>query len=427
MRWLWALLSVGLASLVLWGCANALLPNVALDAPAEPAPPPILGTFAEDAPVETAADWAVRRAPLLRAALSEAVYGPAPPPAHARVLERADIAYAPLADVARIEQWSIGVSDEADPPRFNLVLVTPKTASAPAPLIVMENFCGNRAAFAGRPQAVAAPLTPVLWVCDAPWADPAVEAVFGRYISIPPYEDILAHGYALAMFYAGDVVGDEPASARAGLARLYGERAEQAGAVAVWAWLYSRAIDVLAEDSRIDAARIAVWGHSRNGKAALLAAADDLRIAAVISHQSGRGGAALTHGAAGESLAEIMKTYGYWFTPAFAHADKTDPELDQHQLLALIAPRPMLLGNGRRDAWADPASAFRAARSADAVYELMGSRGLDQARMDENNISADIAFTMRGGLHGVTVADWRFFLAFLDAHLKPAPSSSPAQ
>jgi fermentation-respiration switch protein FrsA (DUF1100 family) len=214
------------------------------------------------------------------------------------------------------------------------------------------------------------------------------------------------------MFYAGDVVADDSAIAPGQLQQL-----GAGGAIGAWAWLYSRAIDVLEADPRIDAERIAIWGHSRNGKSALLAAALDPRIAAVIAHQSGRGGAALNASDAGESRTKMMESYPHWFPPLYADADGADG-FDQHHMLALIAPRPVLLGNGRRDAWADPVGAYRAAQAADPAFELFGVRGFAQETMTGFEPAAELSYYMRSGLHGVTSADWRAFLAFLDAHLK---------
>jgi len=354
----------------------------------------------------------------LRAAFAEQVYGPFPRnAAPARVLARDTIQYRRLADVAIIEQWSVAVGDADTPLHFNMVVVLPRTAQGPVPLIVMQNFCGNRAAFRDAPDQIAGPLTPVMWACDAEWVAPLIEAPFGRHISVPPYADILARGYGVAMFYAGDVVGDEPESARLGLERIYGEDAPRAGAIAAWAWLYTQAYDVLAGDARIDARRVAIWGHSRNGKAALYAAAMDPRIAAVIAHQSGRGGASLSRSEEGESIAQMMGAYPWWFPPAFTDAPH-DPALDQHQLLALIAPRPVFLGNAGRDAWSDPHGAWQAARAASPAWALYGATGLDQADMRTPNAGAQLQYFTRSGLHGVTSADWRAFLDFLDAQMR---------
>lgn len=420
MRWgLIASAVLGAVTLGLVGCAAMNLPAVALDPSLGPSePPPLLSAWGGDAAVATVAEWEARRAPLLREAFADQVYGPYPSgAAPARVMSRGPISYAALDGLASIEQWSVAVGAEERTLRFNMVVVLPAGAREPAPLVIMQNFCGNRAAFARAPDGIAGPLTPVLWACDEGWAHPLVETVFGRHINAPPFASILQRGYGVALFYAGDVVGDDAESARAGLARLYGDEADRAGAIAAWAWLYSQAYDVLSADPRIDPARVAIWGHSRNGKAALYAAARDPRIAAVIAHQSGRGGASLSRSDEGESIAQMTRAFPWWFPPAFADAPR-DAAFDQHQLLALIAPRPVLLGNGRRDAWSDPHGAWQAARAASPAYALYGVPGLEQSDMRTPNQNARLVYFTRDGLHGVTREDWRVFLDFLDTHLR---------
>jgi hypothetical protein len=418
MRWLIAIVA-GLVALALVGCST-LLPAVPMDpAQAPAAPPDILGAYGDDAPIASAADWERRRAPLLRAAFAEHLYGPSPPnAAPTRLLSRDAVAYPRLSD-AVVEQWSVGVGDADRPLHFNMVVLLPRDAAGPVPIIVMENFCGNRVAMPDAPDQIAAPLTPLFPACNWDWAQPLVESIFGDRINGPDFESVLARGYGLAFFYAGDVVGDEPESAAAGMAQLYGDRASEAGAIAVWAWLYSEAYNVLAADARVDAARVAVWGHSRNAKAALLAAAMDPRIAAVIAHQSGRGGAALNRSTRGEQIDQMMEEYPYWFPQAFAAAPEAEPMFDQHDLIALIAPRPVLLGNGARDAWADPLGAWAAAEAATPVYALYGVEGLDQTDMRTPNPDARIWYYTRAGLHGVTSGDWAVFLDFLDARMGP--------
>jgi dienelactone hydrolase len=403
---------IALALSALVGCAT-LLPRVSSGPVPAPQAAPVLGAFGADAPVETAAEWTVRRAPLLQSAFADHVFGPLPEQPPPRVLSRTTFK---TGDGVRLERLQIAVTAGDDPIRFNLALATPPGAG-PHPFIIAQVFCGVQAALEGRPKAAAPPRTTAFSACNAGWADPMVKTVFGRDINGPPLKLLLSRGYAAAIYYAGDVVADHANEAPPMAKALAGENG---AAIAAWAWSYSRALDVLAADPRLDPKRIAVWGHSRNGKAALLAGATDPRIAAVIAHQSGRGGASLSRGGDGETIAAMMKAYPFWFPAFYTHFESQAPkELDQHHLLAMIAPRPFFLGDAWRDAHADPRGAFAAAQAASPAWRLFGKTGLDQEDMCSFNPRADIAYFIRPGLHGVHRKDWNAFLAFLDAHFAP--------
>jgi hypothetical protein len=374
----------------------------------ELAPEP-LGAFGGDPAVADAAAWRERRAPLLRAAFQAEIYGQVPQFPPARVMERREIAVPDLAAAARVQEWKIVLGDT--PQSFHMLVITPANAAGPLPVILMQTFCGNRAALPGAPSNLAASNAP--GECNSTLAQPLIELILGRHISRPPLAEIMARGYAVASFYPADVVADDHAGAIPTLEAIGGS--PRPGALAAWAALYSRAFDVLAADARFDAGRIAIWGHSRHGKAALLAGAFDDRFAAVISHQSGRFGASPTSSGRGERRDQILKNYAYWFTPYLTDASPLN--VDQHLLIALNAPRPVFLGNGRSDGWSDPGGAFAALRGAHAAYALFGSRGLAQRTREEPDFSGDLVYFQRGGGHGITPTDWRAFLAFLDAHL----------
>lgn len=407
------------------GCAalGSKLPNVALSVAGPEASPPALGPFEQDPPITTAEEWALRRAPLLQAAFLQSIYGALPADRAARVVKTERLAQAAFGGRGVVDQIEVALGEGADAPRFHIVLVAPKSVDSPAPLIIAQNFCGNVAALPGI-EGVAAPLTPVLDDCTNPLMRPVVTTIIGRYAFAPPFERLLKKGYATAIFYAGDVVADVRSPALMALKQMAppGTPEEhRPGAIAAWAWLYSRAIDVLDADSRIDPRRTAIWGHSRNGKAALLAAALDPRIEATIALQAGTAGASLQRNGVGESIASITKSYPHWFSPAYAaFAGREDAlPVDQHQLLALIAPRPILIGAARRDAWSDPHGAFRAAQGADPAYRLFGVAGLAQAALREPDYTGRIAFYMRPGLHGVHSRDWAVAIAFLDHWFEP--------
>jgi hypothetical protein len=410
-----------LAALPLAGCVKVTMAWADLSPAGPAARPPALG----EPPVGDPVAWSARRAEI-REALQREVYGFFPDVSSSELLDRRVIDAEAFGGRAVLEEYRLGgavrfgevetqLKNSAPGGGFVMNVATPK-GEGPFPVIMMETFCPRHSTLphkgvAGAPKEER----------KAGMGDKAATYVFGRYICTPPVEMILDAGYAIASVFPGEIVPDDGEEGLAELRRLAAGHADEAtrwGAIAAWASLYSRMIDALEQDPRLDQAAMIAWGHSRYGKAALVAAAFDDRIDGVIAHQSGTGGASLNRQKKGESVAAIMKSYPHWFAPAYgAFAEDEDaPGVDQHFVLAMIAPKPVLLGAARRDVWSDPNGAFRAAMAADPVYELLGSRGLEARRLDDFRPGDDIASWIRPGTHGVVEEDWPAFLAFLDAH-----------
>ena len=391
--------------LMLVGCVSMALPKVSsreADMPVEPD----LGPMAFS--LET---WEAARPELLRLFQDE-VYGTYPAHARTQVLERRVLDEAAYGGRGILEDWHLSMAGF----ETYVATVRPTGIDGPVPTIIMQMFCGTRAALGGREDMRQMPNAPN---CDGgSWMAVPMLWIFGEHIAEPPVADILDAGYALAIVFAGDIVPDSSSRARPALEQLVPEG--DAGAIGAWAWAYSRVIDVLDAAPEFDNARTAVWGHSRNGKSALLVAAFDERVDLVIAHQAGTGGTTLSRSHNGESIAQITEGYPHWFGPAYAGFAGREEALsiDQHQLIALMAPRPLFIGGAWRDAWSDPTGSFRAAQAANPVYELYGSQGMTQSSLGEFDPQADIAQFMRRGLHGVRAGDWRAFLAFLDAHFE---------
>lgn len=169
-------------------------------------------------------------------------------------------------------------------------------------------------------------------------------------------------------------------------------------------------------------------GHSRNGKTALLAAALDDRIGLAIPHQAGCGGTAPSRGKTGESVKQINDRFAHWFNAAFKQFNEQPERLpfDQHCLVALMAPRPVLLSNAIEDQWANPSGQFDVLRAAAPVYRLLGAGGLETDTMPEpGRLSAGkLGYYIRPGKHSMTRDDWRVFLDFADAHWGAARPAS---
>ena len=379
----------------------------------EAATPGVLDAFEGDPAVATPRDWSERRAPVLKKAFEDHVYGPVPLELKATEIRRR-VVDANYQGDGVLEEIDVRIGEAADAPTFRIALALPKDAAAghPAPLLVNENFCGNAGTMASASLSDGGCM-------NEGFEASLVRLIFGKYIIEGPNAEIMRRGYAYATLSARPFAADDVALANAQLAqfgRMLPEGRAPEGVIAVWAAAYGWALDVLEKDPRIDASRTAVWGHSRQGKAALLAAAFDQRIEAALIMQAGKGGSTLTRSYAGEAVKQITKSYPHWFAPAFAeYADnETASPVDQHQLIALVAPRPILLGNGWKDVWSDPNGSFRAAQGASPVYKLMGARGLTQSGMQDHKTTGEIDFFIREGGHGVRVVDWDYMLDWLD-------------
>ena len=385
------------------------------------AEPPVLGEMFGQSAVQTSDDWMVRRE-LLKASLSDQVYGPYPHGPKGRVIAHNVIDDEYADGAGRLEEYQIQVG-ESDL-KFWVGLALPKNASetSPAPLIVAQSFCQNPAAL--HDERLTSPEQG--GVCGGggfmAWV---IKGIFGKYIEGPPIEEVLERGYAYATIYSSEIAADNKDRALIAIEKLASEVEEPnapVGVLSVWAAGFGWALDALDKDARLDASRTAGWGHSRQGKAVLWAAANDDRLEAVISHQSGTGGASLTKSDNGESVKEITKSYPHWFNSKFASYSGRESEspIDQHFLIALVAPRPVFLGNSWNDVWSDPNGAFRAAQGAHAAYEFLGKIGLAQTGMNDRNITAgELAFQISKGRHGIREQDWDDFLTFLDHWFKP--------
>jgi hypothetical protein len=241
-------------------------------------------------------------------------------------------------------------------------------------------------------------------------------------------EVILSRGYAIATLDAADFCPDNKDTFREGLlARFFPGRSgppgpEEPGAIATWAWALSRALDYFQCDPDIDARRAIVIGHSRMGKTALWAGAEDPRFAIVISNNSGCGGAALSKRRFGETVARINRVFPHWFCGNFKHYDGREDQLplDQHELVALIAPRPVYVASAQQDGWADPRGEYLAAAGAEPVYQLFGLSGVGTKEMPPLNASVGqaIGYHIRAGKHALTDFDWLEYLDFADRHLR---------
>ena len=363
--------------------------------------------------------WREIRRPEILAAFETNVYGRIPPLSpRLKCVKRESDARA-LNGLATRHQVELQFFEEADAPKILLLMYVPNAAPKPVPVFLGLSY-GNQGINAD-PAIIPSPET---------------VSTNAQHAHRWPLEMILKRGYAVATFAGADIEIDQHGSGtdpkkRAtgwksgirGYAARKAGREEPAddewGTLAAWAWGMSRVLDYFETDPAVNAKKVAVFGHSRTGKAALWAAAKDERFALAISNDSGEGGAALARRWFGETVAALPDI---WFArnyKLFAENVNALP-VDQHLLIALIAPRPVYVASASKDSWADPRGEFLSALHAGPAYRLYGLKGVGVSEMPspDTPVGSAVRYHVRTGGHDITPYDWEQYLSFADVHLR---------
>ena len=392
--------------------------------PSNPDLPDPLTAFAGKK-VTSKEEWLSTRRPELKALFQHYVYGDYPkvkPKVSGVILFEDKEAFG---GKATLREVALTMADQAPP--VHVLLAVPNGAAGPVPVFVGLNFPGNHA-LTDHPKV----RVPTAWVRskDA-WAKDNRAVADGRGKSPDAYPLDLAagRGYAVATAFYGEVVPDDP-KVRGGLSDLLmpadccADGGTPTGAIMAWAWGMHRIVDYVSTLPEIDPKRVAVVGHSRLGKTALVATAFDDRIAVGIPHQAGAGGSgpSRAHNPKAETVAKVATAFRHWFGPNYVKFgdDPTRLPLDQNCLVAACAPRPVLFTAATGDQWANPPGQFDVLKAASPAYQLLGVEGLaaDAAPVEGKLIDSRLGYWMRPGKHEMNRADWATYLAFADKWLK---------
>lgn len=369
--------------------------------------------------ITTMVQWEKQRRPEVLELFSSQVYGHTPE-------EKISVAYETLTEdtnamggKATGKQVKFIFSNGEIKREAILLMYIPNRPKGKVPVFVGYNFKGNHSTTADT-TLLYSPLLRLVYEPNHPdWER-------GNQSSRWSYDEIIDRGYAIATMCYHDIFPDKPELKEHSILPLFPEydpantAPEEWQAIGAWAWGSSRIVDYLETQKRIDTHKIAIMGHSRQGKAALWAGAQDERFRIVISNNSGCGGAALSRRKYGETVEIINNAFLHWFCKNFRqynNAEETLP-IDQHALLALIAPRKVYVTSAQEDRWADPKGEFLSAYHAGPVYRLYGLTAIDSEEMPplHQPIMGDIGYHIRAGVHDVTDYDWKQFLDFADTH-----------
>lgn len=358
--------------------------------------------------ITTAEEWHAIRRPQIMSLFSNLVYGTTPTPESPLnvefevIKEDADF----MKGKATRKDIAIRFSNEKGKAEMLVLVFVPNDVDGPAPAIMKHSFNNTH----GK--------------------DFDAHIKRDGYLRNGwPLGDILDAGFGFVAVYQNDLVSHNEVDFNRGIAPLFYKsgqsfpKASEWGCLSIVAWGAMRALDYLETDDDIDASRVAIMGHSKMGKAALWTAAQDQRFALAISAQSGCAGAALWRRKSGETLEKMVTRFPYWLSRnAWKFVNQEDDlPVDQHMLLACIAPRPVYVHSGVEDTWADGRGEYLSAYHASPVYKLLGKKGLpseESPKVGKAIIKSDVGYHIREGGHSIEAFDWNRFIEFASFHLK---------
>lgn len=386
--------------------------------------------------VQTAEQWNDRRAETLRL-FEEHVFGIMPEQRNIKVkVVRSDRDYRPGVTRHELDVSILPLDASSDrSPLVVQILADVPQSDAPVPAILGLNFQGNHTIDEDPTTRI-----PTSWVRDrrngTTDGSKAIEAGRGVASTRWPSKMITDRGYAMLTVYYGDIDPDFDDGFENGVHGLMPEfiaslpENHRPGSIAGWAYGLSCVLDAIeqTEALNVDATRVGVLGHSRLGKTSLWAGATDPRFAMVISNDSGCGGAALCRRAIGETVARINTSFPHWFNDAYLQYNENESALpiDQHQLIALSAPRAIAVGSATQDEWADPKGEFLAWQAAAPVYQLLGMSSEDLKVVEEASMpngqsvinAGPMQYHLREGKHDLADFDWQCYLDLADRTLQ---------
>jgi hypothetical protein len=374
-------------------------------------------------PVADAKTWLSKRRPEIVKLFEENQYGRTPERPAGMSFDVFDKGTSSFNGKAIRRQVTIYFSKDKSGPKADLLLYLPATAKGRVPVLLNAGFSANNL-------AVSDPGVKAGWLFDAKKKErtPAVPGKFnfGGVDVLPAIEK----GFGIANINYADIDPDAATCLPFGVRSLYLKPGQtepapdEWGSISAWAWGLSRVLDYFETDAGVDAKRVALIGVSRLGKTVLWTAAHDTRFALVIASCSGEGGAALSRRNYGETIKHLVEPtrFPYQFCANYAkYADHVDQfPVDSHMLLALIAPRPVLLQTGDTDRWSDPKGEFLAAVAATPVFKLLGKDGINTDQMPPAGtpILHTLGYFMHSGGHGMVPSDWEQFYKFMEMHLR---------
>jgi hypothetical protein len=381
-------------------------------------------TLANGEKVTDAETWLSKRRPEILKLVEENIYGRAPGRPEAMSFDVHDKGTPAFESKALRKQVTIYFAKDKSDNYLDLLIYLPADSKGPVPLLLEVGWAPNNITVNDEGVKIGRN-----WDRRTKQRTPATSGRrFGPGLNVM---QLVENGFGIAIFNYSDVDPDSLDSIAHGVRALYLKEGQtepapdEWGSISAWAWGISRIMDYFETDPQIDEKRIAIYGASRLGKTVLWAGARDERIACVLAAVSGAGGGALARRNYGETIAHLVAPtrFPYQFARNYQKwADNVDEfPVDSHMVIALLAPRAVLLQTGNTDKWSDPYGEFLAAKAATPVFELLGEKGIEVENLPEPGVALmnKLGYLMHDGGHGTLPSDWDVFLKFMQKYLQP--------